>query len=109
MAKQITFNYDGKDYTLEFNRTAIWKLEAKGLSPVDLKDKPMQSVYKLFKGAFFMHHADCKDAVIDKIYGKLTNKGELFGKLTEMYSETIETLVGEPSDSEGNLTWGANW
>ena len=34
---------------------------------------------------------------------------ELIGKLSEMYSEPILTLVEEPEDDEGNIEWGASF
>ena len=34
---------------------------------------------------------------------------ERIDKLAEMYNEPLESLMGEPEDTEGNLTWGASW
>ena len=39
----------------------------------------------------------------------MTNKGELIGKLAEMYNEPILALVDEPEENEGNLDWTASW
>lgn len=50
-----------------------------------------------------------KREVIDTIFAKLPKKEELLVKLAEMYNEPLESLMGEPEDTEGNLTWGASW
>jgi len=109
MAKQLTFTYDGKDYTLEFTRRTVAEMEKKGFIASDITDKPMTTLPALFAGAFLAHHRFVKGDVIDNIYSKLTKKEDLIGKLAEMYNEPILTLVEEPEEAEGNLDWTATW
>lgn len=109
MAKTITFGYKNVDYTLEFNRRSVEKMEASGFSLDDISNKPATTIPKLFAGAFLMHHKFVKTDLIDEIYSALPNKNELFQKLVEMYNEPLEALLSEPEDDEGNLTWGASW
>lgn len=110
MAKQLTFTYDGKDYTLEFTRRTVAEMEKKGFIASDITDKPMTMLPALFAGAFLAHHRFVKEDVINDIYSKLTNKEDLIGKLAEMYNEPIMTLVEEPDENtEGNLDWTATW
>ena len=109
MAKQLTFTYDGKDYTLEFTRRTVAEMEKKGFIASDITDKPMTTLPALFAGAFLAHHRFVKEDIINDIYSKLTNKEELIGKLAEMYNEPILALVEEPEKAEGNLDWTATW
>lgn len=109
MAKQLTFIYDGKEYTLEFTRRTVAEMEKKGFIASDITEKPMTTLPALFAGAFLAHHRFVKEEVINTIYSKLTKKEELIGKLAEMYNEPILALVDEPEESEGNLNWTATW
>ena len=109
MAKQLTFTYDGKDYTLEFTRRTVAEMEKKGFIASDITDKPMTTLPALFAGAFVAHHRFVKEDIINDIYSKLTKKEDLIGKLAEMYNEPILALVEEPEKAEGNLDWTATW
>ena len=109
MAKQLTFTYDGKDYTLEFTRRTVAEMEKKGFIASDVTDKPMTTLPALFAGAFLAHHRFVKEDIINDIYSKLTKKEDLIGKLAEMYNEPILALVEEPEKAEGNLDWTATW
>jgi len=109
MAKQITFEFEGKNYTLEFTRKSIETMERQGFVIGDIVDKPMLTLPALFAGAFLAHHRFMKRNEIDAIYEKMTNKEELLQKLAEMYNEPLEALMEEPEENEGNVEWGANW
>lgn len=109
MAKQLTFTYEGKDYTLEFTRRTVAEMEKKGFIASDVTDKPMTTLPALFAGAFLAHHRFVKEDIINDIYSKLTKKEDLIGKLAEMYNEPILALVEEPEKAEGNLDWTATW
>lgn len=109
MAKQLNFNFEGKEYTLEFTRRTVAEMEKKGFIASEITDKPMSTLPALFAGAFLAHHRFVKEDMIDKIYSKLTKKEDLIGKLAEMYNEPIMTLVEEPEEDEGNLDWTATW
>ncbi len=109
MAKQINFEYNGTDYTLEFTRKSIETMERQGFVISEIGDKPMLTLPALFAGAFLANHRFVKRKEIDEIYSKITNREELLGKLAEMYNEPLETLMQEPEDDEGNVKWGASW
>ena len=55
-----------------------------GFVAEDAKTKPMTTLPALFAGAFLANHRYVKDDVIDAIYAKMPNKGELIGKLAEV-------------------------
>lgn len=107
MAKQLTFSYKGKDYTLEFTRATIRQMEADGFSPDDMDRKPMTVIPDLFRGAFLAHHRFEKRTVIDEIYAHMNNKSALIESLAEMYNEPLTALLDEPE--EGNAEWTQNW
>lgn len=109
MAKVLTLNYQGKDYTLEYTRKTVTEMERSGFVASDIEKKPMTILPELFRGAFLAHHRFVKKEIIDEILGKITNKDEFIGKLAEMYNEPLLALVEEPEESEGNATWTANW
>ena len=69
----------------------------------------MTTLPALFRGAFLAHHKFEKKDVIDKIFSKMTNKEDLIGKLAEMYSEPILSLIEDPVESEGNVNWTPNF
>lgn len=109
MSKQLNFNYKGTEYTLEYTRKTVAQMERNGFIADDIKTKPMTTLPTLFAGAFLAHHKFVKSDVIDEIYSKMTNKGELIGKLAEMYNEPILALIDEPAESSENLTWTQSW
>ena len=109
MSKQLNFNYEGTDYTLEFTRRTVSEMEKGGFVADDIDTKPMTVLPALFAGAFLAHHRFVKNSVIEEIYSKMTHKEELIGKLAEMYNEPIMALVAEPEESKGNVDWTASW
>lgn len=109
MAKQLIFNFEGKEYTLEYTRRTVAEMEKKGFIASDITDKPMTTLPALFAGAFLAHHRFTKEDEINTIYSKLTKKEELIGALAEMYNEPIMALVEEPEEEKGNVNWTATW
>lgn len=109
MAKQLNFEYKGKEYTLEYTRETVKQMEREGFVAADVVSKPMVSLPKLFSGAFKAHHRfDIKQKQIDEIFEQIKNKGALIEKLAEMYHEPMETLMDDVD--EGNaIAWDANF
>jgi hypothetical protein len=109
MSKQLNFKYNGTEYTLEFTRRTVEQMEREGFVADDIRTKPVTMLPTLFAGAFKAHHKFVKRETIDEIYAKMTNKGDLIGRLAEMYNEPIMALVDEPAESSENLTWTQSW
>lgn len=109
MAKQIKFEFDGREYTLEYTRETVKQMEREGFKSSDVIDKPMLSLPRLFAGAFKAHHKwGVKPDTIEKIFNSFTNKDALFEKLAEMYNNPMEEMLDEPD--EGNaIAWDANF
>jgi hypothetical protein len=109
MSKKLQFDYNGKNYELEYTRRTVAEMERKGFIASNIDEKPMTLLPSLFAGAFLAHHRFTKQEEIDKIFEKFTKKEELIGKLAEMYNDPIMTLLDEPEPSEGNVEWTASW
>ena len=111
MAKQLTFEYKGKEYTLEYTRESVKQMEREGFVASDIVNKPMLTLPKLFAGAFKAHHKfDTKQKTIDEIFELFKNKQALIEKLAEMYATPMETLMDDDSIDEGNaIAWDANF
>ena len=105
MAKQIVINYKGNEYTLEFNRKVVRRMEENGFV-VDT-NKPATMITDLFKGAFQMHHRRIDANLIEEIWDAQKKKDELLSVLIQMYAEPIAALMDE-EEAEGedeNPTW----
>jgi hypothetical protein len=109
MSKQLNFEYNGTHYTLEYTRRTVEQMEREGFIAEDIQAKPMTMLPTLFAGAFKAHHRFVKPEVINEIFAKMTNKGDLIGRLAEMYNEPIIALIDEPAESAENLTWTQSW
>ncbi len=108
MGKSINFNYNNKEYTLEFTRKSIQKLEGRGFVASDLQTKPMTVLPQLFAGSFIAHQPFAKADDIENIYASFKDKDKLLDKLAEMYSEPIEALFEEP-DEKNAIAWETNF
>lgn len=105
MAKQIIFTYDDKDYVLEYTRDSVKRMEAHGLVLEDVSKKPMTMLPMLFEGAFYAHHAKAIGKLTDEIYKAMPDKQKLIAALSDMITETLETLTAEPDADTKNIEW----
>lgn len=108
-SKQIVLEYEGKEYTLEFDRKQVERMERNGFKINEVGDKPMTSMPQLFEGAFQKHHRYIKTETVNEILANIKNRDSLFEKLLEMYADPIVTLFDEPEESEKNIEWDASW
>ena len=109
MSKQLSFEYQGKEYCLEFTRKSVEKMERKGFKVSDIMEKPVTTLPTLFAGAFIAHHSNIKPELVDEIFLKMKGKDNLIEKLAEMYNEPIMALIDEPDEAEGNVDWTPSW
>lgn len=112
---KIELTYMGKQYTLEFNRRTVLKLEkalrAEGINLVEMTENenvnPLELVSivdTVFTYAFKMHHPNVTQDVIDTIFEKMGNKEQLSGVLFEIMTAPINALA---DNKEGEITWAA--
>jgi len=102
--KQISFEFDGKNYTLEFTKNTVRQMERRGFVADDIDTKPMTVIPDLFAGAFLANHSNVKREKIDRIYEALNGKQRLVRALIEMYNETVEYLMDDAEPGEENWT-----
>lgn len=108
MAKQLRFEFDGRDYCLEYTRRTVRTMEENGFIGSEVGEKPMM-ILQLFSGAFLAHHRFEKQDQIEKIYAAMPDKETLIQKLIEMYNEPIEALMADPDEEAGKVEWTASW
>jgi hypothetical protein len=104
MATTISFKYDGEDYTLEYTRESVKRMEDQGFAPSKILEAPVSYLPELFRGAFIAHHRYVKRKVIDEIFEKIQGKSELVNTLIEMYNEPINALTEETDEGNG-IEW----
>lgn len=101
---KINFNYQKKDYTLEYNRQTIKLMESQGFVLEEVTSKPATMLPQLFAGAFMKNHRGLKRNLIDEMLDETKDKNGLMQVLMEMYAETLSSLIEDNPDA-GNATW----
>lgn len=110
MSKSIVINWNGTDYTMEFNRNAVVALEAIGFNLNEIISKPNTMIPLLVQGAFYMHHPNMKQDTAMAIFADQKDKMDLIGALREMYVEPTNNLLDEPEEDKAkNSTWVKSW
>ena len=108
MSKTIQFTYNDVDYTLEYTSKTLEKMEADGIVLADMNKKPVTILPKLFEYAFYAHHKRIKKAEVDNIFHLFTNKNDMYNKLSEMATDTLNTLF-EEDNSKNAISWKASF
>lgn len=108
--KQLSFTFEGKQYTLEFNRDAVRRLDRQDFVISSITEKPMTSIPALFHGAFWMHHKGITPEQTDKIFEKIKDPAKLVNKLVEMYNDPILSMIDNDGEDESkNVIVEASW
>lgn len=98
----ITDPDTGREYTLEYNRKSVVKIEQSGFDINAIESKSMTMIPLMFWGAFLMHHPhitkDQADHILFDGLGGLSE--EELAHLGKLYAEPLQTLVA--SENEGN-------
>lgn len=106
MNTKIELEYEGKTYTLEYNRAGIKVLEAKGFDVEKFLAKPLTNIELVFQGAFVKNHPQTQLSTIEAILDGCPDKGSLIATLTNMVTECYESLLSEPNgDDSKKVTW----
>lgn len=100
MNTKVELEYEGQNYTLEYDRNGIKMLESKGFNVDEFLQKPMTNVELVFQGAFLKNHANTKLGTIDEIFKQCPDKSELVGILHKMITDSYASLLDEPGDDE---------
>ena len=104
----ISFEYEGKKYTLEFDRRTVIALENKGFAVNKVDSQPIKNLYLLWEGAFEKHHSNVAVEKRDEILSALGDKESLISTLVQMYSEPAMILVDNDEDETKKVKWEIN-
>lgn len=101
----IKITHDGEEYKLEFDRATIKMLEGAGFNYQEFLEKPMTNIELAFTAAFVKNHPKTKQTVIDEIYKEAKDKTGLIAAISKMISDFYDSLLADPDDDLGNVTW----
>lgn len=105
MNTKINLTYNNVNYTLEYNRMSIKAIESEGFELELFSKKPMSMIELAFKGAFLKNHSNISPTLVEQIYAESPDKEKLIEVITTMITECYNSLIENPKDKEGNVTW----
>lgn len=100
MNTKIELEYEGQNYTLEYDRDGIRMLESRGFNIDEFLDKPMTNVELVFQGAFLKNHPNTKLTTIEEIFKSCPDKANLMVTLNKMITDSYTSLLAEPADDD---------
>lgn len=103
MSKQITFEYEKKNYVLEYTLRTAGQANEDGFVLDQLGEKPAQMIPKLVYWAFVRHNRGITRKQTETIYEWIKDKSGFITALAGMYAEAVNALVDD--DDEGNANW----
>ena len=98
MLLKVTFGEE--TYKLGYSRNTIRRMEKAGFDYTKAESSPVSTTEELFMGSFLLHHQNIKPEKIKEIYKHIPNKQVMFSKLTEMYQESIASIMKEPDEDD---------
>lgn len=104
----IKLTFDGKTYELTYTREAVRQMERQGFNFSAFANGEKPSIYslQLFEGAFIARHKKISRKEVSSIYDHLEEKGDLLYALSELYNETLTTLIDSAAEDDGKkVTW----
>lgn len=104
MSKQISFEFEEKQYTLEYTLRTAGQANEDGFILDQLGDKPALMIPKLVYWAFVRHHRGITRKQTETIYEWIRDKNAFIAALAEMYAAAVNALVDD-GDEEGNANW----
>lgn len=103
MSKQISFEFEKKQYTLEYTLRTAGQANEDGLILDQLGDKPAQMIPLLVYWAFVRHHKGITRKQTETIYNWIRDKSGFVTALAGMYADAVNALVDD--EDEGNANW----
>lgn len=104
MSKQVSFEFEKKQYTLEYTLRTAGQANEDGFVLDQLSDKPALMIPKLVYWAFVRHHRGITRKQTETIYEWIRDKNGFVTALAEMYAEAVNALVDD-EDEAGNANW----
>ena len=105
MSKQITFEYEKKEYVLEYTLRTAGQANEDGLIIDQISEKPAMMIPKLVHWAFVRHQKGITKKQTEEIYQWITDKNGFITALAEMYADAVNALVDTDDKNEGNANW----
>ena len=105
MSKQINFEFENKQYTLEYTLRTAGLANADGFVLDELGDKPALMIPNIVYWAFNRHHKNITRKQAEDIYAAIKAKNAFITALAEMYAEACNALVDEDEEEAGNANW----
>lgn len=112
---KIGFNYNDKDYVLEYTAASLKRAERKGMNISKLADSICNAPEELFVNAFEANHPTVSIRERKAIYQELRlnmdddpkydENGKVRDELTEVLSAMISEAIDEISNRPGKLEW----
>lgn len=103
--KQIVLDYEGKKYTLEYDRASITVMEHIGFNVMKMMQKPVTDISTLVEGAFIKHHRDVPEETVWAIHAGLKDKAGFHKALREMVIAVVDAMATEPADEKNAISW----
>ena len=104
---RITFDYEGTEYTMEFDRDTVAQTEKVfDITIGDVRDGKIGAFEGLFYGAFLKHHPNMKPATVENFMRLMPDKMSLFRNLAIMYMNCVNTLLEDPEPGKA-IGWKA--
>jgi len=104
MSKQISFEYEGKSYNLEYTLRTAGQANDDGFILEQLSDKPALMIPKLVYWAFVRHQKGITRKQTEEIFKWIKDKNGFITALAEMYAEAVNALIDD-EDEQGNANW----
>ena len=109
MSKQIRFEYENKQYTLEYSLRTASRANEDGFVLDEMGNKPALMIPKLVYWAFVKNHKGITRQQTDAIYAWIRDKNGFITALAEMYAEAVNALIDDDDeDATGNANWTLN-
>ena len=107
MSKTISFEYEDKEYVLEYTLRTAGQANDDGFILDQLGEKPALMIPKLVYWAFVRHQKSITRKKTEEIYQWIRDKSGFLSALGEMYAEAVNALVDSDED-EGNANWAVS-
>ena len=104
----ISFEYDGKEYTLEYTASALKQMERQGFKFAKLDEIVLTAPLELFIGAFNANHKNTPRKLREEIYEQLCETEEGGEALTEVIGSMLSEAIEELNSHRGNIKWSKN-
>ena len=104
MSKTITFEHEGKQYTLEYTLRTASRANEDGFILDEIGDKPALMIPKLVYWAFVAHHKNITRSQTEEVYEWIRDKTGFITALAEMYAGAVNALIDD-EDDKGNANW----